>query len=109
MAQQYDWLVQIPDKPKALQNRMSNLSAHLNYNKPQIEAGKLVFTGPTLSSQPKSADEVPAMTGSVTLFKASSEEEVWQMVRENPYAKAEVWYMERATVTPFRCAVRKGM
>ena len=88
---------------------MSNLSAHLNYNKAHIEGGSLVLTGPTLSSQPKSADEVPTMTGSVMLFKAGSEDEVWQMVKENPYAKVGIWDVGRATVTPFRSAVRKAM
>ncbi|KAK0516284.1 hypothetical protein JMJ35_000887 [Cladonia borealis] len=109
MTQQYDWLVQVPDKPNALQTRMSNLASHLSYNKPHIEAGKLVFTGPTLSSQPKSADEVPAMTGTVTLFKAETEDEVWEMVKGNPFAEVGVWDLEKATVTPFRCAVRKAL
>ncbi len=88
---------------------MSNLPAHLQYNQPYIDSGSLVFTGPTLASQPAGPDEVPAMTGSVTLFKADSEDEVWEMVRGNPYAKCGVWDMEKATVTAFRCAVRKGM
>lgn len=105
----YDWLVQIPDKPDALPLRMSNLADHLSYNKPHVDGGQLVFTGPTLAAQPKAADEVPQMTGTVTLFKARTEEEVWEMVRGNPFAKVGVWDMDHATVTPFRCAVRKGM
>ncbi|KAL8784618.1 MAG: hypothetical protein Q9213_003873 [Squamulea squamosa] len=109
MSTTYDWLVQTPDLPNAQQARLSNLSAHLAYNQPHIEAGNLVLTGPTLASQPESADQIPAMTGSVSLLKAGSEEEVWAIVRENPYAKVGVWDLDRATVTPFRCVVRVGM
>lgn len=109
MAGLFDWLVQIPDRPNAQQSRMTNLSAHLSHNKPQIAAGQLVLSGPTLAAQPRSAEELPAMTGSVLLFKAGSEEEVWEMVKDNPYAKVGVWDMERAVITPFRCAVRTGM
>lgn len=106
---QYDWLVQLPDKPDALPLRMSHLTDHLSYNKPHIEGGQLVFTGPTLAAQPQAADEVLQMTGTVTVFKAGTEAEVWEMVRGNPFAKVGVWDMNHATVTPFRCAVRKGM
>lgn len=88
---------------------MSNLPAHLSYNKPLIVAGQMVLSGPTLSSQPKSADEVPDMNGSVMLLKASGEEEVWEMIRENPYAKVGVWDLDRVQITPMRCAVRTGM
>ena len=108
MSQLYDWLVQISDLPNALQKRMDNLQAHLSYNKPQIEAGTLVFSGPTLSSQPKS-NEIPPMTGTVMLLRASTEEEAWKLVKENPYATTGIWDMDKAVVTPFRCVVRKGM
>ena len=109
MTSQYDWLVQIPDYPNAQPHRISNLPAHLSYNKPLIVAGQMVLSGPTLSSQPKSADEVPDMNGSVMLLKASGEEEVWEMIRENPYAKVGVWDLDRVQITPMRCAVRTGM
>ncbi|MCJ1378976.1 hypothetical protein MMC17_002075 [Xylographa soralifera] len=109
MSGQYDWLVQIPDHPNAQSDRMSNLSAHLNYNKPLIVAGQMVLSGPTLSAQPKSENEIPKMTGSVMLLKTGSEEEVWEMVRENPYAKVRVWDLDKAVITPFRCAVRTAM
>lgn len=109
MSQQYDWLVQIPDKPNALRTRLDNRPAHLSHNKPQIEAGKIVFGGPTLSRQRESEDEGYEITGSVTLFRASSEEEVWDMVKADPYAKIGVWDLDRVVVTPFWCAVRIGM
>ncbi|MCJ1473384.1 hypothetical protein MMC13_002035 [Lambiella insularis] len=109
MTAQYDYLVQIPDHPNAQQHRMRHLSAHLSYNKPQIAAGQLVLSGPTLAAHPKSADEVPAMTGSVLLFRAGSEAEVWELVKENPYAKEGVWDVDGTVVTPFRCAVRTAL
>ena len=108
--QSLDFLVQIPDKPNSLPHRLSNLPAHLAYNKPHVEAGKLVLTGPTLASHPPAQPQGPLpMTGTVTIFKAGSEEEVWEMVRGNPFATEGVWDMERASVTPFRCAVRVAM
>lgn len=106
---QYDWLVQIPDKPDALPLRMSNVREHLTYNKTHIEGGQLVFAGPTLACQPKAADEALQMTGTVTLFRAGSEAEVWEMIRGNPFAQVGVWDLDHATVTPFRCMVRQGM
>lgn len=105
----YDYLVQIPDKPDAFASRMSHLTAHLDYNKPQIQADKLVLSGPTLAHQPKDAEDKPAMTGSVLMFKAGSEEEVWEMVRGNPYSREGVWNLDQATITLFKCAVRKAL
>lgn len=109
MAQLYDWLVQLPDKPNVLPVRMEHLAAHLQHNKPNVEVGTIVLAGPTLSSHPKSADEGLAMTGSVMLWRASSEEEVWRSLLEDPYAKEGVWDIERASITPYRCAVRKAL
>ena len=106
MAGPFDWLVQIPDKPSAQESRMSHLKAHLEYNKPQIAAGQLVMSGPTLAAQPKSADEIPTVTGSVLLLRAGSEDEVLSMLRNNPYATEGVWDVDQAAITPFRCAVR---
>ena len=108
-ATQYDWLVHIPDQPNTLQSRMSNLNAHLDYNKPQVAAGRLVMSGPTLALHPENAAETPAMNGSVMVFRAGSEEEVWDIIKGNPYATTGVWDLERAAITPFKCAVRTGL
>ena len=106
-----DWLVQIPDLPDAKENRMSNLSAHLEYNGPQIAARQLVMSGPTLAKKKdddndKDENKPPTITGSVLVFRAANEEGVWEMIKGNPYAKLGVWNLDKTTVTPFKCAVR---
>lgn len=105
----YDYLVNIPDKPNAISGRMSHMSAHLEYNKPQAQADQLVLSGPMLDHEPKDAEDKPLMTGSVMVFKASSVEEVWDMVKGNPYSTEGVWDLERATVTLFKCMLRKPL
>ncbi len=112
MSPQNDYLVQIPDHPSAHQNRTTHLSAHLNHSKPQIAAGQLVLSGPSLSSYPgegEGADGVPEPTGSIMVLRAGSEEQVWEMIRGNPYATEGVWDLGRAAITRFRCAVRTAL
>jgi uncharacterized protein YciI len=105
----HDWLVQLPDKSGVLPTRMQHLAAHMQHNKPNVEAGTIVMSGPTLSSHPKSAGEGLAMTGSVMLWRAASEEEVWRSLKEDPYAREGVWDLDKATVTPYYCGVRKAL
>jgi uncharacterized protein len=109
MAQVYDWLVQTPANADDLESRINTRPAHLEHNKPLIAAGKLVFGGPSLAAHPKTADEDLAITGSVMMIRAGSEEEVRQMVRDDPYAKVGFWDAEAAVITPFRCALRKPL
>lgn len=104
----YEWLVTVPDKPSALQNRLAARPAHLANLKPRIESGQVVFGGAMLGKQPQEG-ETPAMEGSVMLFKTNSEEEVWEMLRNDEYAKQGAWDVEKATVIPFRCAVRTAL
>ena len=106
MSSQSEWLVQIPDHPDVLQSRMAHLSAHLSYNKTTVEAGQLVMVGPTLSEHPKSADQGLPMNGSVMVLKVSSEDEVWQIIKENPFATTGIWNVDKAVVMPIKCVVR---
>ncbi|KAF2151292.1 YCII-related domain-containing protein [Myriangium duriaei CBS 260.36] len=108
MAQQYDWLVQTPANAADQQTRIDVRPAHLEHNKPLIEGGKLLFGGPALAHQPKTPDDL-AVVGSIMLIRAESEQEVREMIRQDPYAKAGFWDAEGASVTPFRCVVRKGL
>ncbi|EAS31605.3 uncharacterized protein CIMG_07084 [Coccidioides immitis RS] len=107
MSQQYDWLIQIRANTEDLEGRINTRPAHLVHNKPLIEAGKILFGGPLLAHQPESPDADLAVTGSVMLIRAGTEEEVRQLVREDPYAKVGFWDVENAVVSPFRCVVRK--
>ena len=67
------------------------------------------MSGPTLAAHSKSSDEMPTITGSMLLLRADSEEDVMQMVRENPYSKVGVWDLDKVVVTPFKCAVRTAL
>lgn len=100
-----EWLCQVPDFPGALQKRLEARPKHLAGLKPEIEAGRAVFGGATLSKQP-APGETPDMTGSVMLIKADSEEEVRAALENDPYTKAGVWDVKNAKIWPFKCAVR---
>ena len=101
----YDYLVHLPSKATTRPDlRMTHLSAHLAYNNSLVDAGKLLLSGPTLASH-----EVPEITGSSMMFKAASKDEVWELVKANPYAQEGVWDLDAAEVWAFRCIVRKGM
>ena len=61
-----------------------------------------------LDKQPE-GDKSPAMNGSVMLIKADTVEEVWEFLRSDEYTKQGAWDVEKATVVPFRCAVRTAL
>lgn len=108
MSYKYEYLVQIPDKPNALQQRLAVRPKHLEELKPKIARDQIVFGGARLSEQPKEG-ETPPMIGSVLLIKADSEEEVWKLLREDPYTKGGAWDVDKAVITPFKCAIRTAM
>ncbi|EAS31610.3 uncharacterized protein CIMG_07089 [Coccidioides immitis RS] len=97
MSQKYEWFVRLPDRPDVLETRLENRPLHVSHNKPLMENGTITFGGPLLSSQPTSMEEgLQKITGSIHLIKARTEEEVWELVRDDPYAKLEVWDLEKA-------------
>lgn len=61
-----------------------------------------------MSEQP-AADGTPDMVGSVMLVKASSREEVVELLKNDEYTKQGAWDVEKATITPFKCAVRTAL
>lgn len=105
---QFEWLVQVPDKPNALAKRLAVRPKHLEDIKPRVAAGQVVFGGATLSDQP-SVDGTPDMTGSVMLIKADTKEEIIQLLRNDQYYKGGAWDVDKAIITPFRCAIRTAM
>ena len=110
--QRHDWLVQIPDRPDMLQTRVANLQIHLDNLQHQVKAGRITMGGPTLRlPKPTAGDssESPSIVGSVQILKASSEDEVWHLLKADPYAKLGVWDLDRATVSPMRVGVMKAM
>ncbi|KAJ5918167.1 hypothetical protein N7454_010542 [Penicillium verhagenii] len=110
MPQENDFLVRLPDNPNVLQTRIENRSLHLTHNKPHFESGKVSFGGPIYSSQPTSLEDgMTKITGSIHLCKANTEEEVWEMIRSDPYAKLGVWNLKETVVTPMKVFVGTPM
>ncbi|KAJ5872919.1 uncharacterized protein N7529_005272 [Penicillium soppii] len=110
MSEELDFLVRLPDHPNILQTRIENRPLHLTHNKPHFESGKISFGGPMYSSQPESLEDgMSKITGSIHLCKAGTEEEVWEMIRNDPYAKLGVWDLEKAVVTPMKVFVSKAL
>lgn len=110
MSQENDFLVRLPDHPDVLQTRIENRPLHLTHNKPHFESGKITFGGPIYSSQPTSLEDgMTKITGSIHLCKANTEDEVWEMVRNDPYAKLGVWNLDETVVTPMKVFVSKPM
>ena len=107
--QLYDWLVQTPANSEDLENRINTRPAHLEHNKPLIEAGILVWGGPSLATHPQTAEDNLLITGSVMCIRAESEEAVRTIIRNDPYAKVGFWNAEGAVVTPMRCVVRRPL
>lgn len=78
------------DKPNALETRLANRAAHLEY------AAKLplVVGGPMLS------DDGEGMVGSLLVIEAETRAALDALLAEDPYAKAGLF--ESVTVRPFK-------
>ncbi|KAI1644287.1 hypothetical protein F4815DRAFT_453057 [Daldinia loculata] len=109
MSELNDFLVLLQDKPGMLQTRLNNVQAHIAHLKSLVESGTVVMSGPTLSSHPKTAGEELAVTGSSVLVRANSEEEVRAFINDDVYAKIGVWDLEKITIVPMKCVVRKPL
>ena len=108
--QQYDWLVQLPDKPNVLKTRLDNRAAHLEEVASQVRDGKITMRRFMFSAPPENAEDGETkISGSVHVVKASTEEEIWQRVKADTYAKLGVWDLEKATVSPMKVGVMKPM
>jgi len=103
MASEAEWLVQVHDKPGVLQTRFQHGAEHMAYHQPSRDSGRLVFSGPTLKSHSAASGFPIDVTGSVLVFRLSGgEEEVREILENDPLAKAGVWDLETTTVTPFK-------
>jgi len=105
---QTEFIVHIPDFPGALEKRLAARPNHLSRIQPLVESGHVLFGGATLSKQPAEG-EVPDMTGSMLLVKANSEEEVRRLLETDAYTKGGVWDVEKATIWPFKSAIRTAL
>ena len=101
----YEYLVQIPDFPNALEKRLAVRPQHLKDITPKVEAGKVVLGGAMLSKQPKQGEQ-PDMLGSCMIIKADSEEEVREMLENDIYAKGGAWDVKNMKIWPFKTALK---
>ncbi len=69
------------DKPDGLSLRKETRAQHLDWLRPQEEAGRVVFGGPFL-------DDAGEMTGSLIVFDVADRAEAEALAASDPYAKA---------------------
>jgi hypothetical protein len=104
----YEYLVQIPDFPNALDKRLAVRPQHLKDVTPKVNAGKVVMGGATLSKQPAEGEQ-PDMTGSVMIIKADSEQEVRDQIEADVYTKGGAWDVKNAKIWAFKSAIRTAL
>lgn len=104
----YEYLVQIPDHPNALDKRLAVRAEHLKNISPKVQSGQVVMGGATLAKQPAEGEQ-PAMTGSVMIVKADSEEEVRKLIENDVYVKGGAWDIEKMKIWNFKSAVRTAL
>lgn len=78
------------DKPGALETRLANRAAHLDY------AAKL----PLVVGGPMLTDDGEGMVGSLLVIEAPDRESLEKTLAEDPYAKAGLF--QSVTIRPFK-------
>ncbi|KAL4939010.1 hypothetical protein BDV06DRAFT_225455 [Aspergillus oleicola] len=101
-----EFLCILPDKPGAHAKRMEVRPTHLENVKPLVEAGKVVDGGAMFTASHPNPGETPSFKGSMIIYAVESEEDVWKLIKDDIYVKADVWDLERAQVIPFKSAIR---
>jgi len=101
----YDFLVIAPDKPDARERRLAARGDHFNGMVPKVKSGDWKVGGALLNDVPKD-DEVSSLDffGSTLVIEATSKEEVLEILKNDPYGKADVWDFDKVQIYPFRQA-----
>lgn len=110
MAQQQlkHWLVTIPVTITDANLAASTRPSHIQHLKALCDQGTILFSGPTLKEHPKQGQAAAAITGTVFVIKAESEEQVREIAKDNPFAKVGIWDVAAATVVPYILALTSG-
>ncbi|OKL58985.1 hypothetical protein UA08_05766 [Talaromyces atroroseus] len=95
-----EWLCIIPDKPDRLAKRLEIRQTHLANLKPLLEAKKLAFGGPMFHDAHPVAGQAPQFKGSTMIFRAATEAEVRETLRNDIYATSDVWDLENTQIIP---------
>ncbi|KAL2788095.1 hypothetical protein BJX66DRAFT_309563 [Aspergillus keveii] len=102
-----EFLCILPDKPDAQARRLEVRPKHLEGVKPLVAAGKIVVGGAMLNAHPAEG-ETPSFKGSMLICIVDTEEEAWEIIKNDIYVKSDVWDLDAAQVIPFKAAVRVG-
>ncbi|KAL2812820.1 hypothetical protein BJX63DRAFT_395586 [Aspergillus granulosus] len=102
-----EFLCILPDKPGAQAKRLEVRPQHLEAVKPLVEAGKVIVGGAMLNAHPAEG-ETPSFKGSMLICLVDTEEEAWEIIKNDIYVKSDVWDLDAAQVIPFKSAVRVG-
>ncbi|KAL2852804.1 hypothetical protein BJY01DRAFT_244384 [Aspergillus pseudoustus] len=101
-----EFLAILPDKPGAQAKRLEVRPKHLEGVKPLVDAGKVVVGGAMFNNAHPAEGETPSFKGSMLIYIADTEEQVWEIIKEDIYVKSGVWDLDAAQVIPFKSAVR---
>ncbi|KAK2038464.1 hypothetical protein LZ31DRAFT_478801 [Colletotrichum somersetense] len=103
-----EFLCILPDKPDALARRLEVRPAHLAGAQAQAGNRKVALGGAMLGEHPAEG-QTPSFKGSVIIYTVKDAEEAWELIRNDAYAKNDVWDLEKAQVIPFKSAVRESL
>ncbi|KAL4921204.1 hypothetical protein BDW62DRAFT_141217 [Aspergillus aurantiobrunneus] len=117
-----EFLCILPDKPGAQAKRLEVRSyalvpsfsfsfallylQHLEGVKPLVDAGKVVVGGAMFNNAHPAEGETPSFKGSMLIYTVETEEDAWELIRNDIYVKSGVWNLDAAQVIPFKSAVR---
>ncbi|KFX94215.1 hypothetical protein V490_04450 [Pseudogymnoascus sp. VKM F-3557] len=91
------WLVIVPDQPGKLEARMAVRSDHLKNVTPKVDEGFWKVGGALLDEQPKEGEALK-INGSCFIAHAATKDEVLVELKNDVYAKGEVWDFEKKVV-----------
>ncbi|KAK1569867.1 uncharacterized protein LY79DRAFT_594627 [Colletotrichum navitas] len=103
-----EFLCILPDKPDALARRLEVRATHLAGAQAHAGNGKIALGGAMFGEHPTEG-KTPSFKGSVIIYTAKDAEEAWELIRNDVYAKSDVWDLEKAQVIPFKSAVRESL
>ncbi|KFY89787.1 hypothetical protein V500_05486 [Pseudogymnoascus sp. VKM F-4518 (FW-2643)] len=105
--QKCHWLVIVPDQPGKLEARMAVRSDHLKNVTPKVDEGFWKVGGATLDEPPRDGEALK-INGSCFIAHATTKEEVMVELKNDVYAKGEVWDFEKIQILPFKPAFIKS-
>ncbi|KAH8821143.1 hypothetical protein F5884DRAFT_76107 [Xylogone sp. PMI_703] len=103
----YEWLVIIPDQKDARERRLAVRPQHFKDLQPDLDSGFYRMGGALLEEVPK--DDNLAFQGSTVVAWAATKEEVLERLKNDVYAKNNVWDFSKIQIYPFKCAFRDAL